>query len=75
MLVLKSLYRKQVDRIDAYQSAGMPIYVLRSASVERLREALVDLFRADRMLPGGVAGSELAGGFEGDAPRAPLGES
>jgi stage III sporulation protein SpoIIIAA len=47
MLVLKSMYRKQPDRVDAAQSAGLPVYVLRSASVERLREALTDLFRPD----------------------------
>ncbi|HLZ23868.1 MAG TPA: hypothetical protein VKQ30_17285, partial [Ktedonobacterales bacterium] len=47
MLVLKSMYRKQPDRVDAIQAAGLPVYVLRSASVERLREALADLFRPD----------------------------
>jgi stage III sporulation protein SpoIIIAA len=47
IFVLKSLYRKQNDRVDAFQAAGLPVYVLRSAGVDRLREALVDLFRAD----------------------------
>jgi stage III sporulation protein SpoIIIAA len=47
VLVLKNVYRKQVDRVDAFQSAGLPVYVLRSAGVDRLREALSDLFRAD----------------------------
>ncbi|WIG59919.1 MAG: Putative regulatory protein, contains AAA+ NTPase domain and putative R3H ssDNA-binding domain [Ktedonobacterales bacterium] len=47
MLVLKSLYRRQPDRVDAAQSAGLPVYVLRGSSVERLREALSDLFRGD----------------------------
>jgi hypothetical protein len=47
VLVLKSLYRTQPDRIDAAQAAGLPVYVLRSTSVERLREALADMFRGD----------------------------
>ncbi|HZC79786.1 MAG TPA: hypothetical protein VE258_18675, partial [Ktedonobacterales bacterium] len=47
VLVLKSMYRKQPDRVDAAQGAGLPVYVLRGASVERLREALADLFRPD----------------------------
>jgi hypothetical protein len=46
-IVLKSLYRTQPARIDAAQSAGLPVYVLRGTSVERLREALADMFRAD----------------------------
>jgi stage III sporulation protein SpoIIIAA len=47
VLVLKNIYRKQPDRVDAAQSAGLPVYVLRGSSVERLREALTDLFRPD----------------------------
>jgi nucleoside-triphosphatase THEP1 len=47
VLVLKSMYRKQPDRVGAAQGAGLPVYVLRGASVERLREALADLFRPD----------------------------
>ncbi|MGZ3667553.1 MAG: R3H domain-containing nucleic acid-binding protein, partial [Ktedonobacterales bacterium] len=47
LLVLKSLYRKQPDQIDAAQAAGMPVYVLRSSSVDRLREAVADMFRPD----------------------------
>ncbi len=47
MLVLKSLYRMQPERVDSAQRAGVPVYVLRGSSIERLREALADLFRAD----------------------------
>jgi hypothetical protein len=44
LLVLKSMYRKQPDRVDAAQAAGMPIYVLRSGGLERLRETLSEMF-------------------------------
>jgi hypothetical protein len=47
LLVLKNMYRKQPDRIDAAQQAGMPVYLLRSAGLDRIREALIDLFQAD----------------------------
>jgi hypothetical protein len=47
ILVLKSLYRKQADRLDAYQAKGLPVYVLRTAGVDRIREALADLYRVD----------------------------
>src|SRR5262249_38489391 len=47
VLVLKSLYRTQPERIDAAQAAGIPVYVLRGSSIERLHEALADMFRAD----------------------------
>jgi stage III sporulation protein SpoIIIAA len=56
LFVLKSMYRKQPDRVDAAQAEGTPVFLLRSASLERLREALTDLFQADlgerqRILP------------------------
>jgi hypothetical protein len=47
VLVLKTLYRRQIDRVNAFEQWGIPVYVLRSASVERLREALADLYRGD----------------------------
>jgi hypothetical protein len=47
MLVLKSLYRTQPERVDAAHAAGLPVYVLRGSSIERLREALSDMFRGD----------------------------
>ena len=47
LLVLKNMYRKQPDRIDAAQQAGTPVYLLRSAGLDRIREALLDLFQAD----------------------------
>jgi hypothetical protein len=47
LLVLKNMYRKQPDRIDAAQQAGIPVYLLRSAGQDRIREALLDLFQAD----------------------------
>jgi hypothetical protein len=47
VLVLKTLYRRQGDRLSAFQQLGIPVYVLRSAGVDRLREALADLYRAD----------------------------
>ena len=43
-LILKSLYRKQPDRIDAAQASGVPVYLLRSSGVDRIREALGDMF-------------------------------
>ncbi|HET9111675.1 MAG TPA: hypothetical protein VFN78_12680, partial [Ktedonobacterales bacterium] len=48
LLVLKSMYRKQPDRVDAAQAAGMPVYILRSNGLERLRETLSDMFHIDR---------------------------
>jgi stage III sporulation protein SpoIIIAA len=47
MLVLKSLYRTQPERVETAQRAGVPVYVLRSSSIERLREALAEMFRSD----------------------------
>jgi hypothetical protein len=47
ILVLKNMYRKQPDRIDAAQQAGVPVYMLRSAGLDRIREALLDLFGPD----------------------------
>src|SRR5690348_14187425 len=47
VLVLKSLYRRQPDRVDAAHAAGLPVYVLRGTSVDRLREALADMYRGD----------------------------
>ncbi|HEU5348361.1 MAG TPA: hypothetical protein VFU63_07090, partial [Ktedonobacterales bacterium] len=47
LLVLKNMYRKQPDRIDAAQQAGIPVYLLRSAGLDRIREALYDLFQED----------------------------
>ncbi|HEU5438519.1 MAG TPA: hypothetical protein VFU88_04440, partial [Ktedonobacterales bacterium] len=37
----------QPDRVDQAHAAGVPVYVLRGTSVDRLREALTDLFRPD----------------------------
>jgi stage III sporulation protein SpoIIIAA len=47
ILVLKNMYRKQPDRIDAAQQAGVPVFMLRSAGLDRIREALLDLFGPD----------------------------
>jgi hypothetical protein len=47
LLVLKNMYRKQPDRIDAAQQAGVPVYMLRSAGLDRIREALLGLFGPD----------------------------
>ena len=52
LLVLKSMYRKQPDRVDAAQAAGMPVYVLRSGGLERLRETLSEMFHIERRVPG-----------------------
>ncbi|MDE3229252.1 MAG: hypothetical protein KGO05_05180, partial [Chloroflexota bacterium] len=48
LLVLKSVYRKQPDRVDAAQASGMPVYILRSGGLERLRETLSDMFHVAR---------------------------
>ncbi len=47
VLVLKSLYRTQPERIDAARAAGLPVYVLRGSGIERLHEALTDMYRSD----------------------------
>jgi hypothetical protein len=44
IFVLKNMYRKQPDRVDAAQSARVPVYMLRNDSLERLREALAAMF-------------------------------
>ena len=46
ILVLKSVYRKQPDRVDAAQAVGKPVYILRTGTIDRLREAMADLFGA-----------------------------
>lgn len=69
IFVLKSMYRKQPDRVDAAQADGIPIAVLRSSSLERLREALTDLFQAD--LGEGQRLSPHAPPAEFPAPEAP----
>ena len=46
VLVLKSVYRKQPDRVEAVQSQGKPVYVLRTGTADRLREVIADLFGA-----------------------------
>jgi hypothetical protein len=59
VLVLKNIYRKQPDRVDAAQASGLPVFILRSSGLDRLREALVDIFQpggqsqqpADRQTP------------------------
>jgi len=60
LLVLKSMYRKQPDRVDAAQSAGMPVYVLRSGGLERLRETLSEMFHIERRGPA-TPGADAAG--------------
>jgi stage III sporulation protein SpoIIIAA len=55
VLVLKSVYRKQPDRVEGVQTTGKPVYVLRTGTVERLREIIADLF-----------GARPTGGFPGD---------
>jgi len=44
VLVLKSVYRKQPDRVEAVQAKGKPVYILRTGTLDRLREAMADLF-------------------------------
>jgi stage III sporulation protein SpoIIIAA len=44
VFVLKNMARKQPDRVEAAEAAQLPVYTLRNDSLERLREALVDLF-------------------------------
>ncbi|MFI5277890.1 MAG: AAA family ATPase, partial [Ktedonobacterales bacterium] len=72
LLVLKSMYRKQPDRVDAAQAAGMPVYILRSGGLERLRETLSEMFHIERRVgPDTAAASVVAdeddeGGGEGE---------
>jgi hypothetical protein len=60
IFVLKNMYRKQPDRVDAAQSARVPVYLLRNDSLERLREALAGMY-------GGSAAGDDAGGEEASA--------
>ena len=46
VLVLKSVARKQPDRVASVRAMGKPLYILRTGTVDRLREAMVDLFGA-----------------------------
>jgi hypothetical protein len=59
VFVLKNMYRKQPDRVDAAQAAHVPVYMIRSDSMDRLREALSDLFQL------GARISEALGGDTG----------
>jgi len=59
VFVLKNMYRKQPDRVDAAQAAHVPVYMIRSDSMDRLREALSDLFQL------GARISETLGGDTG----------
>jgi stage III sporulation protein SpoIIIAA len=60
VFVLKNMYRKQPDRVDAAQAAHVPVYMIRSDSMDRLREALSDLFQL------GARISETLGGDTGE---------
>ncbi|HEX3272188.1 MAG TPA: hypothetical protein VHR15_16180, partial [Ktedonobacterales bacterium] len=60
VFVLKNMYRKQPDRVDAAQAAHVPVYMIRSDSMDRLREALSDLFQLGARL------SETLGGDTGE---------
>ena len=50
LLTLKSMQRKQPDRIEAAQASGMPVYILRSGGLERLRETLSEIFHIERLV-------------------------
>ncbi|HEX8732533.1 MAG TPA: hypothetical protein VF725_10805, partial [Ktedonobacterales bacterium] len=58
LLVLKSVYRKQPDRVDAAQASGMPVYILRSGGLERLRETLSDMFHVARSPTGDASAAD-----------------
>jgi hypothetical protein len=55
VFVLKNMARKQPDRVEAAEAARLPIYTLRNDSLERLCEALVDLFAGRPGDGGGLA--------------------
>jgi hypothetical protein len=44
VFVLKNMARKQPDRVEAALSAQVPVVTLRNDSLERLSEALLELF-------------------------------
>lgn len=44
ILVLKSLYRKQPDRVEHAHASGKAVYILRTGTVDRLRDVIADLF-------------------------------
>ena len=56
ILVLKNMYRKQPDRVDAAQAAHVPVYMIRSDSMDRLREALSDLFQVSARIADALGG-------------------
>jgi len=60
LLVLKSMYRKQPDRVDAAQANGTPVYVLRSGGLERLREMLSEMFHVARRVTPTADGAALS---------------
>jgi stage III sporulation protein SpoIIIAA len=64
LLTIKSMYRKQPDRVDAAQASGLPVYVLRSGGMDRLRETLAEMFHVERRLP--LTGGDGASGDLGD---------
>ena len=66
LLVLKSMYRKQPDRVDAAQASGMPIYVLRSGGMERLRETLGEMFHLGPRPPQSSADALASDDFDDD---------
>jgi hypothetical protein len=60
VFVLKNMYRKQPDRVDAAQAAHVPVYMIRSDSMDRLCEALSDLFQL---------GARISEALEGDSGK------
>ncbi len=60
LLALKSMYRKQPDRVDAAQASGIPIFVLRSGGMERLRETLSEMFHIERRVGQPLSADALA---------------
>jgi hypothetical protein len=58
VFVLKNMYRKQPDRVDAAQAARVPVYMIRSDSMDRLREALSDLFQLGARISKTLSGAD-----------------
>jgi hypothetical protein len=46
--------------VDAAQAGGLPVWVLRSGGMDRLRETLAEMFHVERRLPltGAMDGAE-----------------
>jgi hypothetical protein len=67
VFVLKNMARKQPDRVEAALSAQVPVVTLRNDSLERLSEALLELFGS----PGATGNTSHQGALQNDSGLRP----